>query len=293
MSLAKFLSALLNIFCGGSQESAPGQTQQAPHAPVPQTQAPQAHPQPQTYAQHAAQGDNQQQQNHQQHHKPHHPYKPPQQAPSPPPQQSSPPPQHSSPPPHRPEYHGHQSDPNQVNQHNEHYMRLRADANVEGDQMAKCFAESHEAYGRGDGAGAKQLSNEGKEHQRKMIALNKEASDWIFIENNKDSKPGEIDLHGLFVKEAIEHTDRALEEAKQRGDSQLHLIVGKGLHSQGHVAKIKPAIEELMQKHQLFAELDPHNAGVLIVQMGTDQRGVGPDEIAQRLERDDQGCTIM
>jgi predicted regulator of Ras-like GTPase activity (Roadblock/LC7/MglB family) len=78
-------------------------------------------------------------------------------------------------------------------------MRLRADANVEGDQMAKCFAESHEAYERGDGAGAKQLSNEGKEHQvsafrisqkiintahapqRKMIALNKEASDWIFI----------------------------------------------------------------------------------------------------------------
>jgi hypothetical protein len=42
----------------------------------------------------------------------------------------------------------------------------------------------------------------------------------------QDSKPGEIDLHGLFVKEAIEHTDRALEEAKQRGDSQLHLIVG-------------------------------------------------------------------
>ncbi|KAJ6593813.1 hypothetical protein B0H19DRAFT_1092100 [Mycena capillaripes] len=172
-------------------------------------------------------------------------------------------------------------------------MKLRADANAEGDKMAKCFAESHEAYGRGDGAGAKQLSNEGKEHQQKMISLNKQASDWIFIENNKDSKPGEIDLHGLYVKEAIEHTDRALEEAKSRGDSEVHLIVGKGLHSQGHVAKIKPAIEELMQKHQLFAELDPHNAGVLIVQMGTQQRGVGADEIAQRLERDDQGCTIM
>ncbi|KAJ7783047.1 hypothetical protein B0H16DRAFT_1495155 [Mycena metata] len=128
--------------------------------------------------------------------------------------------------------------------------------------MAKCFAESHEAYGRGDGAGAKQLSNEGHEHQRKMNSLNKEASDWIFI------------LHGLYVKEAIEHTDRALQEAKQRGDTEVHLI-------------------RFSELHQLFAELDPHNAGVLVVQMGGNQGGVSPDEIARRLERDDQGCTIM
>jgi hypothetical protein len=92
-----------------------------------------------------------------------------------------------------------------------------------------------------------------------MMSLNKEASDWIYIgqfrvilaecshglvklENNKvgagtnslnefstpgqDSKPGEIDLHGLYVKEAIEHTDQALQQAKQRGDSEVHLIVG-------------------------------------------------------------------
>ncbi|KAJ7497206.1 cytoplasmic protein [Mycena latifolia] len=258
MSLVKFFTALVNILCGGS-DSAPGggQTQQSqpPHGP----QA----------AQH--------QQQHQEYPPPH---KPPQKP--------------HSPPQHRPEHPGHHiSDPNQVNQHDAHYMRLRAQANEEGDAMAKCFAESHEAYARGDGAGAKQLSNQGKEHQRKMNSLNKEASNWIYIENNKDSKPGEIDLHGLYVKEAIEHTDQALQEAKQRGDSELHLIVGKGLHSPGGAAKIKPAIEELMQKHQLSAELDPHNAGVLVVQMGARQGGVGPDEIARRLDRDDQGCTIM
>jgi hypothetical protein len=47
--------------------------------------------------------------------------------------------------------------------------------------MAKCFEQSHQAYSGGDGAKAKELSNNGKEHQRKMEALNKEASDWIFI----------------------------------------------------------------------------------------------------------------
>ncbi|KAJ7132840.1 cytoplasmic protein [Mycena crocata] len=264
MSLVKFFTALVNIFCGSS-DSKPGGGQTQPHG------------QQQQHQQH-----HQQQQQHQQQHstpqQPHYPPQKPQQSPS---------------PPHRPAQGGHHySDPNQENQHNEHYTRLRAQANEEGDKMAQCFASSHEAYERGDGAGAKQLSNEGKEHQRKMISTNKEASNWIFIENNKDSKPGEIDLHGLYVKEAIEHTDRALQEAKQRGDSELHLIVGKGLHSQGGAAKIKPAIEELMQKHQLFAELDPDNAGVLVVQMGR-QGGVGPDEIARRLERDDQGCTIM
>lgn len=47
-----------------------------------------------------------------------------------------------------------------------------------------------------------------------------------FVENNKDSAPGEIDLHGLFVKEAIEFSEQAIKEAQQRGESEIHLIVG-------------------------------------------------------------------
>ena len=47
--------------------------------------------------------------------------------------------------------------------------------------MAQCFHQSHEAYARRDGALAKDLSNQGKEHQRKMVEFNKQASDWIFI----------------------------------------------------------------------------------------------------------------
>lgn len=60
-------------------------------------------------------------------------------------------------------------------------MSLRAQANQEGDAMARCFQQSHEAYARGDGAAAKQLSNQGHEHQHKMESLNKQASDWIFV----------------------------------------------------------------------------------------------------------------
>ena len=71
-------------------------------------------------------------------------------------------------------------DQNQINQHDEHYMALRAKATEHGDLMARCFQESHEAYGRGDGARAKELSEQGKQHERTMVNLNAEASAWIF-----------------------------------------------------------------------------------------------------------------
>jgi len=195
-------------------------------------------------------------------------------------------------PPHKPQrYNG--QDQNQINQNNEQYMSLRAQANEEGDAMARCFEQSHDAYAQGAGARAKELSTQGHQHQHKMESLNKQASDWIFAENNKDSNPGEIDLHGLYVKEAIAYTDNAIEQAKLRGDSDIRLIVGKGLHSTGSHAKIKPAIEELMQKHQLVAELDPHNAGVLIVRLDGQGRGMNPDEVARRLEKGSDACVIM
>ncbi|SJL14352.1 uncharacterized protein ARMOST_17808 [Armillaria ostoyae] len=182
----------------------------------------------------------------------------------PPPSQSYRPSPHKPPSPHAPPKY---EDDNQTDQPNEYYIGLRARANKEGDEMARCFSESHEAYNRGDRAAAKDLSNQGKNHKQKMEQLHKEASKWIYLENNRDRKPGEIDLHGLYVKEAIAYTDTALAEAKLRGDSEIRLIVGKGSHSEGGVAKVRLAIEELMRKYLLVAELDPSNSGVLVVEL--------------------------
>jgi hypothetical protein len=67
-----------------------------------------------------------------------------------------------------------------LNAQNEHYVSLRARSNQEGDAMARAFEQSHAAYARKDGAAAKELSNEGKAHQREMERLNSEASAWIF-----------------------------------------------------------------------------------------------------------------
>lgn len=42
----------------------------------------------------------------------------------------------------------------------------------------------------------------------------------------QDSEPGEVDLHGLFVKEAMTYSERAINAARRRGDAKINLIVG-------------------------------------------------------------------
>ncbi|PCH43885.1 Smr-domain-containing protein [Wolfiporia cocos MD-104 SS10] len=163
--------------------------------------------------------------------------------------------------------------------------------------MGQCFEASKAAYTRGERARAKELSNEGKAHQSERDRLNAEASEWIFAENNRDLAPGEVDLHGLHVKEAITFTDREIKKARRRGDAKLRLIVGKGLHSPQGMAKLKPAIEEMMQENGLLAELDENNAGVLIVDLDGRPTGAGavirPDDIVRKLANKEDRCIVM
>ena len=74
-----------------------------------------------------------------------------------------------------------------------------------------------------------------------MDAYNKQASDYIFRENNASGHVADnvIDLHGLFVGEAEDMLERRIKYAQQNGQSGLHVIVGKGNHSVDHIQKIK------------------------------------------------------
>lgn len=118
------------------------------------------------------------------------------------------------------------------------------------DRLTYCSSQAHEAYERGDGAGAKQLSNEGKEHAAKMEQYNKQASEYIFRENNAVDRVADdtIDLHGQFVEEAEDILEARIRNAQARGQTHLHVIVGKGNHSVGHVQKIKPRVEQVCQE---------------------------------------------
>ncbi|KAL5528419.1 hypothetical protein ACEPAF_7555 [Sanghuangporus sanghuang] len=184
-----------------------------------------------------------------------------------------------------------------ANAQDPHYLSLRKEVEDLDEEMDRVFSASREAYQSGDGARAKELSDGGKKMKARQERLNREAAEWIFEKNNAGREPGEIDLHGLRADEAVERTDQFILDRRQKGITDLRLIVGKGNHSQNHHAVLKPRIEELMRKHNVVAEIDPDNSGVLLVHLDsgapTRGRAIDPDEITRRLGDEDKGCIIM
>ncbi|EAW07518.1 Smr domain-containing protein [Aspergillus clavatus NRRL 1] len=148
------------------------------------------------------------------------------------------------------------------------YDRLRNLARQEASKRNSCFQQSQEAYSSGDGARAKELSEQGKAHGRKMDEYNKQASEFIFRENNANGRVPEdtIDLHGQFVEEAEEILEERIKYAKAHGQTHLHVIVGKGNHSANHVQKIKPRVEQVCRELGLQYATE-ENAGRIYVNL--------------------------
>ncbi|KAB8237418.1 Smr domain-containing protein [Aspergillus alliaceus] len=148
------------------------------------------------------------------------------------------------------------------------YDRLRDLARQEAQKRGSCFQRSQEAYADGDGAKAKELSEQGKAHGRKMEEYNKQASEFIFRENNANGRvaPDTIDLHGQFVEEAEEILEERIKYAKAHGQTHLHVIVGKGNHSANHVQKIKPRVEQVCRELGLQYATE-ENAGRIYVNL--------------------------
>merc|ERR1711964_414026 len=146
------------------------------------------------------------------------------------------------------------------------YDRLRDLARQEAGKRSSCFDKAHQAYERGDGAAAHQLSEEGKAHAAKMDQFNKQASDYIFRENNAPGRVPDdtIDLHGQFVEEAEDILEQRIRYAQQNGQTHLHVIVGKGNHSANHVQKIKPRVEQVCRELGLQYQTEPNEGRMYI-----------------------------
>ncbi|KAI0382831.1 Smr domain protein [Hypomontagnella monticulosa] len=148
------------------------------------------------------------------------------------------------------------------------YDRLRDLAREEAAKRNSCFDRAHQAYERGDGAEAKELSNEGKRHAAKMDDYNRQASEYIFRENNATGRVADdtIDLHGQFVEEAEDILEKRIRYAQEHGQTHLHVIVGKGNHSANHVQKIKPRVEQVCRELGLQYTTED-NAGRIYVNL--------------------------
>lgn len=83
-----------------------------------------------------------------------------------------------------------------------------------------------------------------------MEQYNRQARDYIFRANNSEGRVAgdTIDLHGLYVEEAEDVLEERIKAGRQRGESHLHVIVGKGNHSTNHVQKIKPRVEQVCRE---------------------------------------------
>jgi len=99
-----------------------------------------------------------------------------------------------------------------------------------------------------------------------MEQYNKQASEYIFRENNADGRvPADtIDLHGQFVEEAEDILEERIRYAQSHGQNHLHVIVGKGNHSVNHVQKIKPRVEQVCQELGLQYHVEPNEGRIYV-----------------------------
>lgn len=111
-----------------------------------------------------------------------------------------------------------------------------------------------------------------------MEQYNKQASEYIFRENNAQSEVADdtIDLHGQFVEEAEEILEARIRDAQARGQTHLHVIVGKGNHSVNHVQKIKPRVEQVCQELGLQYATEANEGRMYINLAGGDVSGMPP-----------------
>ncbi|KAJ3056660.1 hypothetical protein HK097_005336 [Rhizophlyctis rosea] len=152
---------------------------------------------------------------------------------------------------------------------------LRSQALTLAEQRNSLFSQSRAAYSSGKKADAKQLSDKAKALDAQLKDLNAKAAAEIFHHHNHNRDLSEVDLHGLFVEEALHYVQLHIQKCKSKGVKRTTLITGKGTNSVNGIAKIKPAVEELMQKERIRMETDPKNSGVIILELDSDHPGFG------------------
>uniref|UniRef100_A0A670JBY5 NEDD4 binding protein 2 n=1 Tax=Podarcis muralis TaxID=64176 RepID=A0A670JBY5_PODMU len=136
------------------------------------------------------------------------------------------------------------------------YDDFRAEAFLHQQHKQECLRKAGEAYRMGMKSVAAFYVQRGRLHEEKMKEANRDAAMQIFEKVNALKLPENLlDLHGLHVDEALAHLGRVLQEKTEEcnlagGKPYLYVITGKGNHSQGGVARIKPAVMKYLTSHK-------------------------------------------
>jgi hypothetical protein len=166
--------------------------------------------------------------------------------------------------------------------------QLRAEAHALKLNRDHHYRDSQAAFARGDGAAAKLASERRKQTQQRIEALRAQAATLLFAHYNHGRPLNEIDLHGLYVEEALTALRTRINACEKRlrtagsltaTPSDVHpslpsvhllvVIVGRGNHSRDKIAKLRPAVEELIRTHRLRVHADTPNDGCLTIEFGS------------------------
>ncbi|KAM4652263.1 LOW QUALITY PROTEIN: NEDD4-binding protein 2-like [Discoglossus pictus] len=149
------------------------------------------------------------------------------------------------------------------------YDDFRAEYFLYKKKQQESFRKAEEAHNRGMNQAATYCAHQGYFHGQKMKEENDRAALQIVQRANEYLLPENIlDLHGLHVDEATKQFKQVLQdkmdEYKQNGGKPyLSVITGRGNHSQGGFARIKPAVIDYLINHDFrFLEI---RTGVLSV----------------------------
>ncbi|XP_025943889.1 NEDD4-binding protein 2 isoform X2 [Apteryx rowi] len=143
------------------------------------------------------------------------------------------------------------------------YDDFRAEAFLHQQRRQECLKKAGEAYRMGMKPVAAFYAQQGRLHEQKMKEANHAAAVQIFEKVNTSLLPMNVlDLHGLHVDEAVNQLSRVLQEKSEEyqqtgGKPYLCVITGRGSHSQGGVARIKPAAIRYLTNHN-FRSMKVH-----------------------------------
>ncbi|KAI0277641.1 hypothetical protein BGY98DRAFT_917951 [Russula aff. rugulosa BPL654] len=144
-------------------------------------------------------------------------------------------------------------------------MELREHAKRSARDMREARDRANIAHRKGDDEAENEYRQEARAHESAKKNSDKRAAKIFFRVNNKAHEEGTVDLHDLYVAEAVEYAKEELQSAIYRDDNTVTFIVGQGRHSEDGVPKLRPALEELFNERRHRCSLDPGNAGKLIV----------------------------
>jgi len=133
-------------------------------------------------------------------------------------------------------------------------------------EQQQFLSDTKHAFYNGDAATIKELKEKRIAYQNLIVAANKKAADAIFDQNNRRYPTLKIDLHGLYVREAIQKLSQRIDKAVSENVHELIVVVGRGLNSVAG-PKIQPAVEKYAKERHIPCQ-NILAAGCLVLDLG-------------------------